>query len=217
MVQIAYQKEEIMNQSLVLIERLNPATANLMVVENQKTSESYLSGIFMQADVVNGNRRTYPLNEIKAAVDGMNKRISEGYTIYGELNHPDNLGIDLNNVSHIITEMRCEGANAIGKAKILNTPKGQIVKAIIEGGGRLGVSSRGSGNVVEGMVNSFNLVTVDIVATPSAPNAYPSHVMEALEENTKIQTLAEAVCHDQSAQKYFAIEMKKFLDTLITK
>lgn len=206
-----------MTQGLVLIERLNPATANLMVVENQKTNESYLSGIFMQADIVNGNQRVYPLSEIKAAVDGVNKRISEGYSIYGELNHPDNLGIDLNNVSHLITEMRCEGTNAIGKAKILNTPKGQIVKAIIEGGGRLGVSSRGSGNVVEGKVNSFNLVTVDIVATPSAPNAYPDHVMEALQDNTKIQTLAEAVCHDQKAQKYLALEMKKFLDGLMGK
>lgn len=206
-----------MNQGLVLIERLSPISANLMVVENQKTNESYLSGIFMQADIVNGNQRVYPLAEIKSAVDGVNKKISEGYTIYGELNHPDNLSIDLNNVSHIITEMRCEGANAIGKAKILNTPKGQIVKAILEGGGKLGVSSRGSGNVVEGRVNTFNLVTVDIVATPSAPNAYPDHVMEALSDNKKIQTLAEAVCHDQAAQKYLALEMRKFLDSLMGK
>jgi hypothetical protein len=206
-----------MTQGLVLIERLNPATANLMVVENQKTNESFLSGIFMQADIVNGNQRVYPLAEIKNAVDSVNKRITEGYSIYGELNHPDNLGIDLNNVSHIITEMRMDGANAIGKAKILNTPKGQIVKAILEGGGKLGVSSRGSGNVVEGKVNTFNLVTVDIVATPSAPNAYPDHVMEALQDNTKIQTLAEAVCHDKNAQKYLALEMKKFLDGLMGK
>lgn len=206
-----------MNQGLVLIERLSPISANLMVVENQKTNESYLSGIFMQADIVNGNQRVYPLAEIKSAVDGINKKISEGYTIYGELNHPDNLSIDLNNVSHIITEMRCEGTNAIGKAKILNTPKGQIVKAILEGGGKLGVSSRGSGNVVEGRVNTFNLVTVDIVATPSAPNAYPDHVMEALGDNKKIQTLAEAVCHDQAAQKHLALEVRKFLDSLMGK
>lgn len=206
-----------MNKELVLIERLAPSTANLMVVENTRTNESFLSGIFMQADIVNGNQRIYPLSEIKSAVDSVNKRITEGYTIYGELNHPDNLGIDLNNVSHIITEMKCDGANALGKAKILNTPKGQIVKAILEGGGKLGVSSRGSGNVVEGKVNTFSLVTVDIVATPSAPNAYPSHVMEALDDNKKIQTLAEAVCHDKAAQKYLAIEMKKFLDSLMGK
>ena len=206
-----------MNKGLVLIEQLSPIAANLMVVENQKTNESYLSGIFMQADIVNGNQRVYPLSEIKNAVEGVNKKISEGYTIYGELNHPDNLSIDLNNVSHIITEMRCEGANAIGKAKILNTPKGQIVKAILEGGGKLGVSSRGSGNVVEGKVNTFSLVTVDIVAQPSAPNAYPDHVMEALSDNQKIQTLAEAVCHDEKAQMYLALEMKKFFNSLLGK
>ena len=206
-----------MNNGLVLIENLSGATANLMVVENQRTNESYLSGIFMQADIVNGNQRVYPLSEIKSAVDNVNKRIAEGMTIYGELNHPDNLGIDLNNVSHIITEMRVEGANAMGKARILNTPKGQIVKAIIEGGGKLGVSSRGSGNVVEGKVNTFSLVTVDIVAQPSAPNAYPAHVMEALQGNQKIQTLAEAVVHDQKAQKHLALEIKKFLESLTRK
>lgn len=203
-----------MSKGLVLIEQLSPSTANLMVVENQRTNDSYLSGIFMQADIQNGNQRVYPLNEIKSAVENVNKRIAGGYTIYGELNHPDNLGIDLNNVSHIITEMRCEGSNAIGKAKILNTPKGQIVKAIIEGGGKLGVSSRGSGNVVEGKVNSFNLVTVDIVANPSAPDAYPSHVMEALQDQTKIRTLAEEVCQDKEAQKYLIAEIKKFMDSL---
>lgn len=206
-----------MNKGLVLIEQVSPATANLMVVENQKTNESYLSGIFMQADIVNGNQRVYPLSEITNAVDSVNKRIAEGLSIYGELNHPDNLNIDLNNVSHIITEMRVDGANAMGKAKILNTPKGQIVKAILEGGGKLGVSSRGSGNVVEGKVNTFSLVTVDIVAQPSAPNAYPAHVMEALNDNQKIQSLAEAVCHDQKAQKHLALEVKKFLDSLLGK
>lgn len=206
-----------MNKGLVLIEHLSPSVSNLMVVENQRTRESYLSGIFLQAEVVNGNQRVYPMTEIKNAVDSVNKRISEGLSVYGELNHPDNLNIDLNNVSHIITEMRMDGANAIGKAKVLNTPKGQIVKAIIEGGGKLGVSSRGSGNVVEGKVNTFSLVTVDIVATPSAPGAYPSHVMEALYDNQKIQTLAEAVINDQKAQKHLAFEVKKFLDSLLGK
>lgn len=206
-----------MNSGLILIERLSPVAANLMVVENQRTNESFLSGIFMQADIVNGNQRVYPLGEIKNAVDSINKRIAEGLSIYGELNHPDNLNIDLNNVSHIITEMRCEGNNAVGKAKILNTPKGQIVKAILEGGGKLGVSSRGSGNVVEGKVNTFNLVTVDIVATPSAPNAYPDHVMEALNNNTKIISLAEAVVHDKGAQKHLNLEVLKFLNSLLGK
>lgn len=201
-----------MNQ-LVLIENISPAAANLMV-EQHANKDSYLSGIFMQADIVNGNQRKYPLGEITSAVTGMMKRVAEGYTVYGELNHPDNLAIDLNNVSHIITEMRMDGTNAMGKAKLLNTPKGQIVKAILEGGGKLGVSSRGSGNVVEGNVSQFSLVTVDIVATPSAPDAYPAHVMEALNGETKIMTLAEAVVHDEKAQKYFRSELAKFFESL---
>lgn len=203
-----------MTKDLVLIETVTPAVANLIVEEHAQTKTSYLSGIFMMGDCVNGNNRIYPLAEIKSAVDSVNKKLSEGLSVYGELNHPDNLQIDLNNVSHLITEMKMDGANALGKAKILNTPKGQIVRAILEGGGKLGVSSRGSGNVVEGKVNGFSLVTVDIVAMPSAPDAYPSHVMEALQDNQKIQTLAEAVCHDDKAQRFFKDEIQKFLASL---
>lgn len=198
---------------LVLIEQVNPAMANL-IVEQHATRGSYLSGIFMQADRKNHNSRIYPLSEIAAAVHSVNQTISEGHTVYGELNHPDNLTIDLNNVSHIITEMRMDGSNAIGKAKIMNTPKGQIVKAILEAGGKLGVSSRGSGNVVEGVVSGFSLVTVDIVATPSAPDAYPNHVMESIQDNTKIMTLAEAVRHDPKAQKFFKEELLKAFEAL---
>jgi hypothetical protein len=198
---------------IVLIEQVNPAMANL-IVEQHATRGSYLSGIFMQADKKNHNQRVYPLSEIAAAVHSVNQIITEGHTVYGELNHPDNLTIDLNNVSHIITEMRMEGSNAIGKAKIMNTPKGQIVKAILEAGGKLGVSSRGSGNVVEGVVSGFSLVTVDIVATPSAPDAYPNHVMESIQDNTKIMTLAEAVRHDPKAQKFFKEELLKAFEAL---
>lgn len=201
---------------LVLIEQVTPASANL-IVEQHATRGSYLSGIFMQADKKNHNQRVYPLSEIASAVDSVNKIITEGHTVYGELNHPDNLTIDLNNVSHIITEMRMEGSNAIGKAKILNTPKGNIVKAILEGGGKLGVSSRGSGNVVEGVVNGFSLVTVDIVATPSAPDAYPNHVMESIQDSTKVMTLAEAACHDPAAQKYLAAALSDFINKLTGK
>lgn len=203
------------SNQIVLIENLDAAIANLIVEEREKSS--YLSGIFMQANITNGNHRVYPLDEIKNAVDSVNKRFSEGQTVYGELNHPENLNIDLNNVSHIITEMKINGMNAFGKAKILTTPKGMIVKAIIEGGGKLGVSSRGSGNVVEGKVSGFNLVTVDIVAQPSAPDAYPNHVMEGLNNDTKIMTLAEAVIHDAKAQKYFQDEVMKLFNSLMQK
>lgn len=201
-------------KEIVLIEQILAPAANLMFEQNTKTMDSYLSGIFMQADITNGNQRIYPLTEIKLAVESVNKRIKDGLSVYGELNHPENLNIDLNNVSHIITEMGVQGTNAVGKAKILNTPKGQIVKAILEGGGKLGVSSRGSGNVVEGKVSGFNLVTVDIVAQPSAPDAYPAHVMEALNGEKKIMTLAEAVVHDPKAQEYFKKELFAMFEAL---
>lgn len=205
-------------KDLILIENINPASANMMFEEHSipgKSRSSYLSGIFMQADLVNGNGRVYPLAEISHAVENINKRIKEGQTVYGELNHPDNLQIDLNNVSHIITEMYMDGPNAIGKARIIeNHPKGQIVKAILEAGGKLGVSSRGSGNVVEGKVSGFSLVTVDVVATPSAPNAYPGHVMESMNQEQKIMTLAEAVIHDDAAQKYFKKELFAFFEKM---
>lgn len=202
-------------KDLILIEQINPNSANIIVEEHASSKHSYLSGIFMQADLLNGNQRTYPLSEIANAVDNVNKRVKEGFTVYGELNHPDNLSIDLNNVSHIITEMWMDGTNAFGKARIIeNHPKGQIVKAILEAGGKLGVSSRGSGNVNEGKVSQFNLVTVDLVATPSAPGAYPGHVMEEINNNQKILTLAEAVIHDDKAQQYFKKELASFFEAL---
>jgi len=204
-----------MSQGLVLIEHINPSVANIIVEEHATTKHSYLSGCMMQSSVPNGNGRTYALNEITNAVASVNKRVKEGFTVYGELNHPDNLSIDLNNVSHIITEMWMEGNDAYGKARIIEDhPKGQIVKAILNAGGKLGVSSRGSGNVNEGKVSGFSLTTIDVVATPSAPNAYPGHVMEELHNNQKIMTLAEAVLHDEKAQKYFKKELAAFFEAL---
>ena len=201
----------------VLIEMINPADANIILEEDMSKS-SYLTGIFLQGDVKNGNGRVYPLQEIKNAVESINSRIKSGVTVYGELNHPTNLQVDLNNVSHIITEMWMDGPDAYGKARIITGhPKGQIVKSIIDAGGKLGVSSRGSGNVNEGRVSDFQCVTIDIVATPSAPNAFPKHVMEALDDSTKIQTLAEAACEDPVAQKYLKKEITAFFETLLGK
>lgn len=193
---------------IVLIENLTPAIANLMIQEDAASKNTYLQGIFMQSEIENGNKRIYPLDEVGGAVKNVMERIGQGYTIYGELNHPDNLQIDLNNVSHIITDMRMDGNNAVGKAKIVRDhPKGQIVEALLKAGGRLGVSSRGTGNVNEGRVSQFNFVTCDIVANPSAPAAYPGAVTEAILESKKVMTLAEAVIHDPSAQKFFLKEL----------
>jgi hypothetical protein len=200
-----------MTQSL-LIESISPNQAKLIEsVDEQKNY--YMTGIMMQAGLKNGNGRVYPLDEITRAVNTAAQRISEGFPVLGELNHPDNLSIDLKNVSHAITEIRMDGNDAVGKIKLLNTPSGQIARAIMESGVRLGVSSRGTGNVTnEGFVSDFNFVTIDIVSNPSAPNAYPNMVREAI-ENKKVMTLAEAVVHDDAAQKYFKKAMFEFLNS----
>lgn len=197
----------------LLIEQLSPVEANL--TEMQDTGKNiYLNGILMQADVRNGNKRVYPLQEISKAVDLIQERIEQGHYIMGELNHPDSLSIDLSRVSHAITEIKMDGANAVGKCKLLNTPMGNIAKGLLEGGIKLGVSSRGTGNVTnEGYVSDFNFVTVDIVATPSAPNAYPNMIKEA-QENQKILTLAEAVVNDKTAQKHLQKEIFKFIEAI---
>lgn len=197
----------------ILKEYLSPDISNL--TEMKRTGEDmYLSGIMMQGACKNGNGRTYPINEIAKAVKESQEKIKNGMYICGELNHPDTLSINLANVSHAITEIRMEGNNAVGKMKLLNTPVGNIAKAIIEGGVRLGVSSRGTGNVNEGgEVSDFSFVTMDIVSTPSAPDAYPSAVCEAL-GSKKIMSLAEAVVHDPVAQSYFKKEINTLLEAI---
>ena len=197
----------------LLIEELSPVQANLMEMQDAGKN-TFLNGILMQADVRNGNKRVYPLQEIQRAVEQIQEQIKNGHYIMGELNHPDSLSINLANVSHAITEIRMDGTNAVGKCKLLNTPMGNIAKGILEGGIKLGVSSRGTGNVTnEGQVSDFNFVTIDIVATPSAPDAFPNVIKESM-ENPKILTLAEAVVHDKSAQRHLQKEIFKFLEIL---
>ena len=195
-----------------LSEHLTPVAAALR--EQQVGGQLYLNGIMMQAELKNGNGRSYPLAEISRAVDEAAARIKEGHSIMGELNHPDVLSINLANVSHAITEIRMDGNNAVGKMKLVNTPSGNIARGLIEGGIRLGVSSRGTGNVNEsGNVSDFAFVTVDIVSQPSAPGAYPDPITEAM-NTKKVLTLAEAMVHDPKAQAFFKKEMTLFLERL---
>lgn len=197
----------------ILIEYVNPATASL--VESRDSQQHlYLSGRIMAAEQKNLNQRVYPKNEIERAVAFITEKAKEGSFIMGELNHPDNLSVDLKNVSHIITEAWMDGDNAVGKCRILNTPSGKIVQELINGGVKVGVSSRGTGNVTtEGRVEDFAFVTLDIVATPSGPGCYPDVIRESLEQK-KILTLAEALVDDAKAQKYFKLEIQKFLESL---
>jgi hypothetical protein len=199
----------------LLTEQLSPSAA--MITEMRKGNDLFLSGILMQSETRNGNGRIYSLKDMERVVNEASKQISSGHSVVGELNHPETLAINLANVSHMITEMRMDGNNAVGKMKILNTPSGNIAKALIEGGVRLGVSSRGTGNVNEsGHVSDFSMICVDIVNNPSAPDAYPNVIQEAL-GNKKVLTLAEAVVHDVKAQAYFRKEVKAFLEAISKK
>lgn len=199
----------------LLCETLMPSDASL--IESIDGAKNYfLSGKFMSAGKKNGNGRIYQEEEMTKVVEEVNSRITEGFSMMGELNHPEGLNINLQNVSHIITELSMDNGYAIGKAKILNTPAGNIVKSLLDGGVRLGVSSRGTGNVIEGIVHDFSLVTIDVVAQPSGSDCYPGLVKESL-ETQKLVTLAEAVVNDKKAQKHLAREIQKFIQSITSK
>jgi len=199
----------------LLIEELTPTESHIISEASQDGKDMYLSGIFMQAELKNRNGRVYPLAEITRAVEGAQHTIREHNGIFGELDHPQTLTINLDRISHAITDIRMEGNNAIGRAKLLATPTGEIAKELIRSGVRVGVSSRGAGAVNESMVADFNFVTVDIVATPSAPGAMPNTVYESLQASThgrEVITLSEQMRHDPAAQKFFKQEFMKFLN-----
>ena len=179
----------------------------------------YLKGIFIEGEVRNQNQRIYPVNEINKAVKTIQERLQGGQSVLGEADHPDDLNINIDRVSHMITEMDVSGKNGIGKLKLLPTPMGNVVKTLLESGVKLGVSSRGSGNVgPNGYVSDFEIITVDVVAQPSAPNAYPTPVYEALMRNGKkgkiSLELAEAVRHDNKAQKHLEKELLSIIGNI---
>jgi hypothetical protein len=179
----------------------------------------YMKGIFIQGGVKNANERVYPVSEIETAVDTLNKQIQEGYSVLGEVDHPDDLKINLDRVSHMITSMWMDGANGFGKLKILPTPMGQLVRTMLESGVKLGVSSRGSGNVsdLDGRVSDFEIITVDIVAQPSAPNAYPKAIYESLmnmKHGHKVLDIAREARGDKKVQNYLAEEVKRLIKEL---
>jgi len=168
----------------------------------------YMKGICIQGGVRNANQRVYPVQEIARAVKTLNEQIHGGYSVLGEVDHPDDLKINLDRVSHMITEMWMEGPNGYGKMKILPTPMGKLIETMITSGVKLGVSSRGSGNVQEdgsGEVSDFEIITIDVVAQPSAPGAYPTPIYEHL-MNTKggfrSLQMAQEVRNDPKAQQY---------------
>jgi hypothetical protein len=190
-----------------------------IIVEGAEGKDLYMKGICIQGGVKNANERVYPVSEIERAVGTLNEQLSTGNSVLGEVDHPDDLKINLDRVSHMIIEMWMDGPNGFGKLKILPTPMGQLVTTMLQSGVKLGVSSRGSGNVndANGHVSDFEIVTVDIVAQPSAPNAYPKAIYEGLlnmKYGHKVMELAKESGKDNKVQRYLKEEVKRLIRDL---
>ena len=199
--------------------------------ENENGAKNYkIRGIFMQADIKNRNGRIYPMEVLDEEVRNYNKKFIQQNRAFGELGHPDGPTVNLERVSHMITSLEPDGKNFIGEAKIMDTPMGKIVKNLMDEGAKLGVSSRGMGSLRQkGGANvvsdDFYLATAaDIVADPSAPNAFVEGIMEGKEWVWNNGALVEA--HVADLKKRFdvkkhqrqvnleALEFAKFLEKL---
>ena len=208
---------------LNLTETLSFDQAKMVVetTENDKGEKDlYLKGICIQGGVRNANQRVYPVTEIGRAVNTLNDQIQGGYSVLGEVDHPEGLNVNLDRVSHMITEMWMDGPNGYGKLKVIPTPMGQLIQTMIQNGVKLGVSSRGSGNVKEdgsGEVSEFEIITVDAVAQPSAPGAYPTPIYEHLMNTRggyKAINMARELNGDEKAQKYLKESLVNIINGL---
>ena len=204
-----------------LLERLSFDEAQIRVESKENADgkkDLFMKGIFVQGGVRNQNQRVYPVEEISRAVDSVNEKLQGGFSVLGEADHPEELTVNLDRVSHMITEMWMDGKNGFGKLKIVPTPMGNIVQTLLESGAKLGVSSRGSGNVTnDGKVSDFEIVTVDVVAQPSAPDAYPQSMYESLMNmrgGMKMHNMARYAHIDKVAQKHLAKDIAKFINEL---
>lgn len=170
----------------LLKEYTDCSDAEVLVEKNEAGAKSYyIKGVFMQAESKNRNGRVYPRTILESELGRYQQLINEKRSL-GELGHPDTPTINLDKVSHLITELQFDGNNIVGKAKILPTPNGEITKSFINEGIKLGVSSRGVGSLksvggINQVQEDFKLSTVDIVADPSAPDAWVSGIMESRE------------------------------------
>ena len=209
--------------ALYLKENLTFDRAGLQVLTEDSADgrgkNLYMKGIFIEGGVKNANQRVYPVHEIERAVGTINEQIKGGYSVLGEVDHPDDLKINLDRVSHMIEQMWMDGPCGHGKLKILPTPMGELVKSMLASGVKLGVSSRGSGNVNEGSghVSEFEIITVDIVAQPSAPHAYPKAIYESLMNmngGAKLFGIAQEASQDQKVQRYLKEAITGFIKEL---
>jgi len=202
-----------------LRENLSFDAANIVLEGSKDGKNMHMKGIFVQGDIKNANERVYPVREISNAVKTLNEQISGGYSVLGEIDHPDDLKINLDRVSHMITEMWMDGADGYGKLKLLPTPMGEVVSSMLGAGVKLGVSSRGSGNVDPmGKVSDFEIITVDVVAQPSAPGAYPTAVYEGIMNtdygHKAIEVARDSGYGDKMAKRYLKEEVMKLIKQL---
>lgn len=205
--------------SMYLREHLSYDQANMIVESAEDGKSLYMVGKFLGGAQVNENGRVYPAHEIRKAVDELNETVKGGYSVLGEVDHPEGLNINLDRVSHMITKMWMDGPDGYGKLKIIPTPMGQLVKTMLESQVKLGVSSRGSGNVSEssGHVSDFKIVTVDIVAQPSAPGAYPKAVFEGLlnmPHGHRVLEVAQDALTNDKVQKFLKEEVIRLIKDL---
>jgi hypothetical protein len=190
-----------------------------MVLEGVEGKDLYMKGICIQGGVKNANERVYPVNEIERAVNTLTEQLRTGHSVLGEVDHPDDLKINLDRVSHMIQSMWMDGPNGFGKLKILPTPMGNLVRCMLDSGVKLGVSSRGSGNVDDrtGHVSDFEIVTVDVVAQPSAPNAYPKAIYEGLMNmryGHRAMEVAREAGNSDKVKRYLREEVKRLIRDL---
>jgi hypothetical protein len=209
--------------ALYLKEDLTFTQAGIQIISEDaadgKGKNLFMKGIFIEGGVKNANQRVYPVHEIDKAVSTINEQLKGGYSVLGELDHPDDLKINLDRVTHMIEQMWMDGPCGYGKLKILPTPMGKIVESMLSSGVKLGVSSRGSGNVNEssGHVSDFEIITVDIVAQPSAPHAYPKAIYEGLMNmrgGHRVLEMARDAGTNQKVQKYLEKEVVRLINDL---
>src|SRR5210317_1998135 len=170
-----------------LISEYNENDIQCIVEKKESGEKNYvIEGVFAQADQKNRNGRVYPKPIMESAVDKYVKEQVEKKRAVGELNHPDGPTVNLDKVSHLITDLHFEGNDVVGKASILDTPMGNVVQGLLEGGVNLGVSTRGMGSLEQRngamyVKDDFILSTVDIVQDPSAPDAFVNGIMEGVD------------------------------------
>lgn len=191
---------------------------NMRVINENKTGPLKVRGIFQRADEANNNNRVYPQRVLEGAIKSLNEAIKERRLV-GELDHPTYDMVKLSNASHLITGLWMEGKEVIGEAEILPTPAGKVVEGLIQGGVKIGISSRGMGTLSESKTGAktvnedFKLLTFDIVADPSTRGAYPA-LTESKQYNKDKKIIESTIRNVVGERLFFKLLEKKINDKL---